>query len=300
LKTRRKTIKDKTDRIHGALLGLAAGDALGATVEFATAERIKNTYGVHRDIIGGGAFNWRPGQGTDDTDLAIALARVYADGYSLEAVADAFLAWANGDPKDIGGTTHAALTHYRKHGNPHTSGKAVITKNSAGNGSLMRALATGLFVDDSAVRARQAAEISAITHADKRCIDACVIYADIAHYLVKGARPADAIRLASVSVPANSPALSVLSWAPLDELHELDPGGYVLASLGVAVWAISQTNSFEDILIDIVNLGDDADTTGAIAGGLLGAHRGIQAIPLRWLNKLEYRDEIKDLVARLT
>jgi ADP-ribosyl-[dinitrogen reductase] hydrolase len=258
-------------------------------------------FGVHCDIIGGGAFNWRPGQGTDDTDLAIALARVYADGYSLEAAADAFLKWWDSNPPDVGGTTHAALTHYSTHGNPYTSGRAVMTKKAAGNGSLMRALATGLVSGlDSVTRARHAAEISAITHADQRCIDACIVYTCMVHYLVSGAKPADAIRFAKVSVPADSPVIDILHEAPNLRLNDLNPTGYVLHSLEIAVWALTQTNTFEDILIDIVNLGDDADTTGAIAGGLMGAHRGTQAIPLRWLNKLEYRDEIESLVPQLT
>jgi ADP-ribosyl-[dinitrogen reductase] hydrolase len=148
-------------------------------------------------------------------------------------------------------------------------------------------------------RARHAAEISAITHADQRCIDACIVYTCMVHYLVNGAKPADAIRFAQVSVPASSPVIDILREAPNLTLEELNPSGYVLHSLEIAVWALMQTGTFEDILIDIVNLGDDADTTGAIAGGLMGAHRGVKAIPLRWLNKLEYRDEISSLVPRL-
>lgn len=294
-------MNDRTDRIHGALLGLAAGDALGATLEFFTEDSIEKfhkAYGLHRDIVGGGAFGWRPGQGTDDTDLAIALARVYANGYDLYDVADGFLDWAKGKPRDIGGTTHAALAHYHVHGDPRTAGVEVWTEKAAGNGSLMRALATGLVVHDPVARANQATEISMITHADTRCVEACIAYVNIVNHLIHGMPPFDAVRLATIDAH-NDDVRNSLQWALTASLENLDPSGYVLSSLEIAVWAIMQPTSLEDTLIAIVNLGDDADTTGAIAGGLLGALHGTEAIPARWVNVLEYDAEIEELVSQL-
>ena len=96
------------DAITGGLLGVAAGDALGATVEFMTPEEIEEEYGFHREIIGGSDFKWRPGQGTDDTDLTWAVIRGYVetDGVkSLHSIAQAFLDWLSTEPRDVGGTT---------------------------------------------------------------------------------------------------------------------------------------------------------------------------------------------------
>ncbi len=113
------------DAIVGGLLGAAAGDALGATVEFMSPADIERRHGVHRDIVGGGAFGWRPGQGTDDTDLTWAVVSGYlnTEGIdSLQAIAEEFLAWFDTDPPDVGLTTREALRHLRRDGDPATSG----------------------------------------------------------------------------------------------------------------------------------------------------------------------------------
>ena len=154
------------DRVAGALLGLAAGDALGATVEFLSPAEIRRR-GRHNEICGGGVSGWRVGQGTDDTDLAYAIARTYVEGYSLARAADHFLAWHARGPRDVGGTTAASLRQLRITGCPELSGFAVASKpNNAGNGSLMRCLATGLARCDPEARRSEAADLSAITHAD--------------------------------------------------------------------------------------------------------------------------------------
>ena len=154
-----------TDAISGGLLGVAAGDALGATVEFMSPADIERRHGVHRDIVGGGAFGWRPGQGTDDTDLT----RAVVSGYlstggtdSLDAIAEEFLAWFDTDPPDVGLTTREALRRLRRDGDPATSG--LTSEHSCGNGSLMRALPTALVRADPARRRAESAQISAVTH----------------------------------------------------------------------------------------------------------------------------------------
>ncbi|MFD9961704.1 ADP-ribosylglycohydrolase family protein [Amycolatopsis sp. NPDC058986] len=159
----------RTDRARGALLGVAAGDALGATVEFCRPAEIASRYGRHADIVGGGSFRWRPGQGTDDSDLTAAVARAYAEGYSLCRVGEHFLAWRDRKPRDIGGTTAAALATLANTGDPVQSGLSVLDRidaaHAAGNGSLMRAMPTALAREDMGTRRREAAEISAVTHA---------------------------------------------------------------------------------------------------------------------------------------
>lgn len=287
-------------RVAGGLLGLATGDALGATVEFCSPATIRQRYGVHREIIGGGAFGWRPGQGTDDTDLAYAVAAAYAEGYSLDRVASRFLAWFDGGPRDIGGTTAAALRHLR-HTGPGLSGAAVAERtNSAGNGSLMRCLATGLVRRDRRLRRAEAVEISAITHADRRCTQACVAYCDLVSHLIDGATPDHAVEEVLRSSPLGADVHKAIAAAGELLAAELDTSGYVLATLQVGIWALLQSRPLEEVLVDVANLGGDADTTAAVAGGLLGVRNGVDAIPPRWLEQLEYRQQLLELAPVLT
>jgi ADP-ribosyl-[dinitrogen reductase] hydrolase len=158
------------DRVAGSLLGLAVGDALGAPAEFMSAAAVKERYGVLRELVGGGGFGWRPGEGTDDSDMTAAVLDAYLDGYLLDKVGQGFLVWIDKRPKDVGGTTGAALRQLRAHGDPAKSGEAVWHEGAAGNGSLMRCLPTGLIRTNPKQRRREAAEISAVTHSDRRCV----------------------------------------------------------------------------------------------------------------------------------
>lgn len=286
----------RESRTQGALLGFAAGDALGATTEFMQPEMIREVLGLHTEIIGEGVFNWRPGQGTDDSDLMFALARTYRAGYSLKGAANRYLKWLDFEqPRDIGGTTHAALTHYRKSRNPKISGRRAHTRMAAGNGSLMCALPTGLVPMNRGTRCERAAELSRITHFDKRCVESCIAYVNIVANLLDGLDPRDAVwEVAGMEFIHDVD--DVLRRAPLMRFDDLSFSGFVLDSLTVAVWAVCQLDdTLEDLLIAIVNQGNDADTTAAIAGGLLGARDGIDAVPERWVEKLEYREEALQL-----
>lgn len=285
---------DLRDRIEGGLLGVAVGDALGATVEFASPERIAAEHGLHTEIVGGGPFGWRPGQGTDDTDLTACVARAYAAGYRLEDVAARFLDWYAGAPRDVGGLTARALEWLSRHGDPRRSGAAANSGSDAGNGSLMRALPTALARADRATRLREAAEISAVTHADPRCVQACQVYVEIAAGLLDGGSVTGALQEAA-EVTSHPEVLAALRTDPRRAVETLPTTGYVIHSLAAAVWAVQQAASLEETLVAVVNRGDDADTTGAIVGGLLGVRDGASAIPGRWLERLEYRDELRGL-----
>jgi ADP-ribosyl-[dinitrogen reductase] hydrolase len=287
------------ERVAGGLLGLAVGDALGSTVEFLPAAAIRRRYGRHTEITGGGAFGWRPGQGTDDTDLAYAVALAYAEGYSLEQVAHGFLSWYRGRPRDVGGTTAAALAEMARGTDPALCGHRVAGPRSAGNGSLMRCMATGLVRAATSERRMEAVAISALTHADRRCTQACAVYCDLVSLLVEGAAPAEAVEAVLASSPMGDDVAEAVAAAAGLSAAELDPSGYVLATLQVGVWALQQLRPLEDVLVDVVNLGGDADTTGAVAGGLLGVRDGAGAIPERWLDALEYRAPLQSLVPRL-
>ena len=288
--------------IAGGLLGVAVGDALGTTVEFMAPEEIRRRFGVHREIVGGGPFGGRPGQGTDDTDLTWAVVAGYLEAGGddslecLNAIARTFLEWFDTAPQSIGHTTFCALSELRAVGDPAACG--LTSESSCGNGSLMRALPTALIRADPARRRRESELISAVTHAHRRCIDSCVAYNEIAAALIDGAAPAEAV--AAAAALDLDPAVGAALKTPADRpVTELSTGGYVIDSLACAVWAVQQPGTLESVLVDLVNRGDDADTVGAIAGGLLGIVWGPAGIPTRWRDRLEYADRFMGAAAEI-
>ncbi len=285
------------DRIAGGLLGVAAGDALGATLEFMNASDIRRRYGVHREIIGGGPFSWRPGQGTDDTDLTWAVLAAYLDdSYTLERAAGNMLDWYHTGPPDIGGATAQAMRRLERTGDPLRSGGT--GEYSCGNGSLMRCIPTALARADNATRRTELAEISAVTHAHPRCIDSCVAYGEIVNALLDGAAVPDALSAAK-ALDLHPGVRKALDVDPTRSVDRLATSGFVIDSLRCAVWAIQQDATFEEVIVALVNRGRDSDTTGAIAGGLMGVLVGVDAIPGRWTAQLEYRDRLLGAVPGL-
>jgi ADP-ribosylglycohydrolase len=310
----------RRDRVAGGLLGVHAGDALGATVEFSSWEAIRSRYpdGV-TEIVGGGPFGWPPGHATDDTDLtrAVLLAYLSPGDDVVRAAADNMLRWLDGDwpdrepgnaPRDIGGATLAGLVRYRRTGDPRASGAGT---GRAGNGSLMRCLPTALAVGERDRRVRESMEISAVTHDDPRCTVACAAYNEIAAALLAGAGSADAVDAGrDTAVALGGPgvadaigygrALRPAMLARTGETHLADDAaGFVLDSLSLAVAAVLDDRPLPEVLVDIVRVGMDTDTNGAIAGGLLGVRDGVGAIPDRWLARLQFAAEFTDAADRL-
>lgn len=307
------------DRALGALLGVHAGDALGATVEFMPWSQVRAQYpdGV-REIVGGGTFGWPAGHATDDTDLTRAVLLGYLEPGEdvVRAAADRMLDWLRGDwpdrqpgsgPLDIGGATAAGLARYQRSGDPRQAGAG---RGRAGNGSLMRCMPTAL-VPDRDRRLREAVEISAITHDDPRCTAACAAYIEIAAALIGGTPPVAACaggvsvaeQLGSDPVRESIMLGTRLAPAAMAATGQTfladDGGGYVLDSLSIAVAAAVDARPLPDVLVDVVRLGADADTNGAIAGGLLGARDGAAAIPPSWTAKLQFAPEFTEAVRRL-
>jgi ADP-ribosylglycohydrolase len=296
----------------GALLGVHAGDALGATVEFSSWASIRSRYpeGL-REIVGGGPFDWPPGHATDDTDLtrAVLLGHLEPGTDVVRAAADHMLAWMNGDwpgrkpgttPRDVGAATAAGLARYSETGDPRAAGAGV---GRAGNGSLMRCIPTAVAVRDRARRVQQSMEISAITHDDPRCAVSCAAYNEIAASLLGGAPVDDAVAagLHAAAELGNTAVADAITYG-----RQLQPAvmattgetglpdnaaGFVLDSLSLAVAAVLDPRPFPDVLVDIVRLGHDTDTNAAIAGGLLGVRDGANLIPRRWVDRLQFAGE---------
>ncbi|MGB3772466.1 MAG: ADP-ribosylglycohydrolase family protein [Rhodococcus sp. (in: high G+C Gram-positive bacteria)] len=274
-----KLTTKQLDRVEGVLLGTAAGDALGAGYEFGYPSA-ETTIGM----IGGGMFDWAPGEWTDDTSMAICVARGLADGRGLDGIAENFAAWFDTRPADIGVQTQKVLSSRVRSAEQMTEVAARIPGRTGGNGSLMRTAPVALsFLDDPTAGAAAAMGISALTHSDPQAGDACRLWSEGIRYAVLHGNY-DAIREGAGD------------WTPLLDAAEsgtpsdFAKNGWVVHALQTAWWAISTTEENEDqlpaALEKCVRAGGDTDTTAAIAGGLLGARWGASAIPNGWTSML--------------
>ena len=270
-------------RALGAYLGLAVGDALGATVEFLLPREIRYQYGVHRDMIGGGWLKLKPGQVTDDTQMSLALgdALIESGGWNPNAAADAFVAWLRSKPADVGNTCRRGIQRYLAQGT--LSGP--VSEGDGGNGALMRMLPLVLATlhDDAAFR-RQMLEQAHITHNHPLSDIACLAIGEMVRVLVRGGGKSECRALAEMLV-AEYPKFRFDPY----------PGrasGYVVDTVQTVLHYFFNTGSFESCVVETVNRGEDADTTGAIAGMLAGALYGVRAIPARWLDRLDLQAQI--------
>ncbi len=282
------------DRARGAFLGLAVGDALGTTLEFADRDSLPH----HTEITGGGPFHLAPGQWTDDTSMALALAESLAARRGLDPgdLMDRFVSWwkagefaCTGQCDDIGMTTQDALARYLVTGEPFAGSDLPGT---AGNGSLMRLAPVVLHALHDADAARElAAKQSRTTHAAPEAMEACSFFADLLREAILGAPRA------TVLAPRDWPGEAAIAGAARGGWRgrpraEVQASGYVVHTLEAALWAVDSTDSFEAALVLAVNLGGDADTVGAVTGQLAGALYGMAGIPPRWLARLAWRDRL--------
>jgi ADP-ribosyl-[dinitrogen reductase] hydrolase len=290
------------DRYRGCLLGLAAGDALGAPVEFINRDEIALRYGVVREMLGGGWLDTKPGEYTDDTQMALAIARSIAELGRIDPadIGARFVQWMESMPKDIGNTTLQSLG-YLAAGMPwdEAGARTAARKgdSGAGNGSVMRAAPIGLACrNDPAALIRQSIDISRITHADPRCTWSCVALCQAIAALLHGSENVLAAAAEGIEEPEVRATLERTATIGRADVRS---GGYVLHTLGAAFWAFVNHDSFEDVVVAAVNLGGDADSSGAVSGALAGARYGASAIPERWLAVLQSRQELTDLADRL-
>jgi ADP-ribosyl-[dinitrogen reductase] hydrolase len=265
-----------------AYLGLAIGDALGATVEFMTPREIASHYGVHQEIIGGGWLKLKPGQVTDDTAMALALGRSILETGRVDARASAmaFDAWMRGKPVDIGSTVRRGLLAFRKTGDP----RMPPSEHDAGNGAAMRVLPVALAtlgLDENAVRAACRAQAH-VTHNNPLSDAATETLALMVRAALRGADKLELLHAHAHPLAQRHPEFAFRATR-----QRLNPSGYIVETMQAVFQALFDTDSFEDCLIDVVNRGGDADTTGAIAGMLAGALYGPAEIPARWLDGLD-------------
>jgi len=282
------------DRGAGCLLGLVIGDSLGSLVEFRDAASIRREYpnGV-RDLRDGGVWDTLAGQPTDDSELALALARglVGRAEYDAETAAAAYGRWLDSGPFDCGATTRLAFDAARR----TAVGKAVAARAAANpasqaNGSLMRVAPIGVWAGSPERAAAAAMADSALSHPHPACVIACGAYAAaIAAGVAGGDRHAmlrEALRVTETE--GGEPVRAALRQAeagvgPADFQHNM---GWVLLALGNAFTHLAAGTDAETALIRTASAGGDTDTNAAIAGALLGASQGRAAFPARWAMKV--------------
>jgi len=268
------------NRALGAYLGLAVGDALGATVEFMLPREIQYQYGTHREIIGGGWLKLKAGRVTDDTEMALALggALIASDGWNAHAVADAFVAWLKTRPVDIGNTCRRGIQRYILNGSLSGS----VSEGDAGNGAAMRNLPVVLATlhDDERFR-QQTLDESRFTHNHPLSDSATLALGEMTRKMLLGGDKMACREIANQLVQ-DFPKFQFQPY----------PGrasGYIVDTMQTVLHHFFNTDSFETLVVETVNRGEDADTTGAIAGMLGGAMYGATAIPKRWVNKLDQK-----------
>jgi ADP-ribosylglycohydrolase len=306
---------DDINRFRGALIGCAIGDALGTTVEF----KEPGSFPPLTDIVGGGPFNLKAGEWTDDTSMMYCLAHslIRTKQCDLKDQMDLYCKWwqdgvfsATGKCFDIGNTVVSALKRYQQTGDP-LSGDT--TPMSAGNGSLMRIAPIPIRYFNSFENTIKYAALSSMTtHGAIEAVDACRYFSG----LIWGA-------LHGISKDELLDGL----YTPIDEYWEQNPlcdsvlklikeeqyknkkakdiraSGYVMHTLEAVLWAFFHSDSFETGALLAVNLGEDADTTGAIYGQLAGAYYGERVIDFRWVRKIKEShcfylkaEELKDII----
>ncbi len=292
------------DRYLGCMLGLATGDALGTTLEFQS----PGSFEPINDLVGGGPFGLLPGQWTDDTSMALCLAEslIACKGFDARDQMTRYVDWwrkghlsPTGVCFDIGITVSGALGQFEKAGEPYAGPTAPHT---AGNGSLMRLAPVPLFYAQDPVMAIQyAADSSRTTHGAEQAVDACRYFAGLIVGAIEGRKKDELLSAGFCPVaglwdaePLDAHIDAIANGSFKDKNPpDIQGTGYVVRSLEAALWAFYHTQSFEAGALLAVNLGDDADTTGAVYGQLAGAFYGVNGIPGGWREKIAMRDLIE-------
>lgn len=301
---------DVLSRYRGCLLGLAVGDAIGTTLEF----RSPGTFEPINDMIGGGRFRLDPGQWTDDTSMALCLAESLVETGRFDPIdqLERYSQWlwyghmsSTGTSFDIGNTVRQALLKFERTKEPCCGS---TDPRSAGNGCIMRLAPVPLCYACSPKEAiEKSRESSRTTHAATVCVDACRYLGGLIVGAVYGVGKDELLSERYSPVPgywSQNPLTRGIADIAAGSFKILAPPaiqgtGYVVQSLEAALWAFHKTDSFREGCLLAVNLGDDADTTGAVYGQIAGAYYGEHGIPRDWREKLARRSLIESFAELL-
>lgn len=288
------------DKFKGVLLGTGVGDALGAPYEMMKRADILDSNGGQevREMVGGGWLKVRPGETTDDTAMTLCIARslVKMEAFDPLDIAREFIEWIDSEPKGTGRTTTLALKYLKK--NPgDLEGVAALTDEEkySGNGAIMRSAPLALFFLERPVELIAASvDTAKITHGERKAVGVSVVHNAAIDDLVRGSMRGGLIPYL-YSFARETEIVDSLERLVTQDYHDLNPRGYSIDTLECALWCFLHADSFEDAVVKAVNLGGDADTIAAVTGALAGAYWGASAIPKRWLEVLEGREEMEYL-----
>jgi ADP-ribosyl-[dinitrogen reductase] hydrolase len=292
------------------MLGLAAGDAVGTTLEF----KPPGSFAKIDDMVGGGPFRLAAGEWTDDTSMALCLAESLIEKRGFDPIdqLERYTRWAahghlssNGQVFDIGNTVQTALTKFAQTNEPFCG---PTDPWSAGNGSLMRLAPVPLFYSQSPLEAiERSGESSRTTHGAASAIDACRYFGGLIAGAILGGTKEEL--LSNSYAPAQdywrthglAPEIAEIADGSFKRLQppQIKGTGHVVKCLQAALWAFYRSNSFREGCLLAVNLGNDADTTGAVYGQIAGAYYGEEGIPAEWRRTLAHTELIQSFADRL-
>ncbi len=299
------------DRILGGLWGAVIGDALGVPVEFKSREEVRRS--PVTSMQGYGTFNLPAGSWSDDSSLMLCTVESLLNGFDTGLMGQLFIRWLNdaywtpwGDTFDIGGATHSGIKRMIRGIKPEEAG--VDSEWDNGNGSLMRILPVAIYFATSPVPdlLNAAHRASSLTHRHPRSQMACGLYCLMAASLMKGLSPLESYNKAienTLKYYCNTPYskeqlhFNRLFSGSIGDLPEekIQSGGYVIYTLEAGIWCLLNSNTFAEVVLKAVNLGDDTDTTGIVTGGLAGITYGINAIPEDWIKVIARKEGIEKL-----
>jgi ADP-ribosyl-[dinitrogen reductase] hydrolase len=291
------------ERIYGCLFGLAVGDAVGAAVEF----KPRGSFVPLTDMVGGGTWGLPAGHWTDDTSMALCLAEslVESGGFDpLDQMQRYVRWWREGYWSsidhcfDIGMTTSHALARFQHSGDPMAGS---TDPGRAGNGSIMRLAPVVLYFARRPAEALRAAEESSrTTHGAPAAVESCRLLATYLLRALNGLPKEEVLAPVSTAGFAHPGVRAIAEGTWKQKSRELIKGsGYVVESLEASLWCFAQTESYREAVLAAANLGDDADTTGAVTGQIAGAFHGFSSLPAEWLAQLARREAIAALTERL-
>ena len=284
-------LEDVAERACAALLGGAVGDALGATTEFLMPGEIRQSYGIHREIVGGGWLRLKAGQVTDDTQMALCIARsVAAQGWSPKDIAERFAEWLKSRPVDVGNTCRRGIRRYMTQGTL----EGPVLEDDAGNGAVMRVAPVAVAsLADARLMRQWVLEQAHITHNHFLSDTACCMTGSLVQLACVATSKARLLQYVNSVISTTGK----FGFRPYRNYCS----AYVVDTMQTVLHYFFTTRTFEDCLVGTVNQGGDADTAGAIVGAIAGAYYGIEAIPSRWVKKLSpvLVDELRELSQQL-
>ncbi|QHM70500.1 ADP-ribosylarginine hydrolase Tri1 [Mixta intestinalis] len=294
------TEEQSCDKAVGALVGLAVGDAVGTTLEFLPRDKKNIT-----DMVGGGPFQLKAGEWTDDTSMALCLAETYLQEGIMDITCfrEKLVGWyhygensSNGRCFDIGNTTKYALEQYLLQGSSWFGNTA---KNTAGNAALIRMAPVPIFRRRSLKKTYFDSETQSLaTHGAVESIFSCQFLGLIINYLINGCSKEKVFSPHAIPLSARVLIINAGEYKQKTR-DQIRSSGYVIDTLEAAMWAVWNTDNFRDAILLAANLGDDADSVAATAGQIAGALYGYSGIPREWRDRLVQEKRIAAMAEAL-